>query len=318
MKTIRPLLGLFAFAILLISAACGQFAAKPTPTPTAPVWPPAGTLAIGRTDESRSNSEIYLIQTDGTSTQQLTQSGGRTDSPAYSPDGSKIAYHHNSGAIWVMNADGSDRHRLTVPPAKGGSWPAWSLDGKQIVYNTWDNVHLQNCDEIFQIYIINVDGSDNRQLTKGPLCNTNPSFTPDGKILFLGQENHKMISNGGEVFEMNPDGTGLVKLPTSGHIGWYALSPDGSLLAVHDMFLSRIDIITMDGSQPPRTLLDNDYSFDWAQMAWSPDGKALAIARAPGLNPVMYGAPAYIVNVDGSGLTRIPNIDNVWSIAWKP
>jgi TolB protein len=64
---------------------------------------------------------------DGTGQVNLTNSAGNDDQPAWSPDGTKLAFRSDrdgNSEIYVMNSDGSDAIRLTNDPADDGS-PAW-------------------------------------------------------------------------------------------------------------------------------------------------------------------------------------------------
>src|SRR6187551_121747 len=86
----------------------------------------------------------------------------RTRSPAWSPDGSKIAYGSSTGAsaseIYAMNADGSGQTNLTNDPADDSS-PAWSPDGSQIAFSRFDD------NVAADVYVMNADGSDQTDLT---------------------------------------------------------------------------------------------------------------------------------------------------------
>jgi Tol biopolymer transport system component len=111
-----------------------------------PAWSPDGST-IAYWSGSRSgvdggprNSEIYTIPADGGSPIQLTSNDVSNIEPAWSPDGTKIAYW-NGGELWVMASDGSDQHAVASPSAIAdeAAWaPAWSPDGTRIVALRFD------------------------------------------------------------------------------------------------------------------------------------------------------------------------------------
>jgi TolB protein len=100
--------------------------------------------------------DTYVINADGTGLIQLAAHAGN---PAWSPNGTKIAftaYHADDTVtdVSVMNADGTGIQRLL----DNGSSPVWSPDGSQIIFTS-------ERDGNFEIYLINADGSDVRRLT---------------------------------------------------------------------------------------------------------------------------------------------------------
>ena len=85
------------------------------------------------------NQEIYSANADGSDPRRLTTNLVADTDPAYSPDGTKIAFTRG-GDIWVMNADGTGQAAVTGIEGPD-SEPAWSPDGSQIVYVSNQTCH---------------------------------------------------------------------------------------------------------------------------------------------------------------------------------
>jgi TolB protein len=100
--------------------------------------------------------------------------GGFDDSPAWSPDGKKIAWaatENGQSDIYVMNADGSGQVNLTNTPKAYDISPRWSPDGSMIAF-------VSNRDGNLEIYVMNADGSGQVNLTNNPAEDTNPLWRP--------------------------------------------------------------------------------------------------------------------------------------------
>lgn len=143
-------------------------------------------------------SEIYVMNPDGTDQTRLTSDGNSDAYPAWSPDGTKIAFasqRDGDADIYVMNADGSGRTRLTYNPSFDLS-PDWSPDGTQIAF-TGDR----------DIYVMDADGTNVRKLTNAGEQDQHgaPAWSPDGsKIAFTSSPDNASS----DIYVMNADGSG--------------------------------------------------------------------------------------------------------------
>jgi Tol biopolymer transport system component len=214
-------------------------------------------------------------------------------SPAWSPDGSRIAFASDTArtgqlVIAVMNADGSGYTSLH----QAGADPAWSPDGSRIAFSS----DRGGGSEIFVMY---ADGSGLTRLTTGGA--TQPAWSPNGaSIVFTSGRD-----GDNEIFVMNADGSGLTQL-TDNTVDdrQPAWSPDGTKIAFSADRGFGFDIYVMlaNGSQQVR-LTHGPYD-DWSEYSphWSPDGSVIAfVGSDPNIEPAMV----HTVTADGSGFAPI-------------
>src|SRR6266516_3823951 len=160
--------------------------------------------------------DIYVINSNGTGLTRLTTDPAYDASPAWSPDGSKIAfvsYRDGPAAIYVMNADGTNPVALTNH-AGSDEQPAWSPDGRKIAF-------ASNRDGHYEIYLMNADGTGVTRLTAGPdHYSAGPRWSPDGRrIAFTAGYYDAWPSGYNLVRIVRADGTEPVDLTVWGYLG---------------------------------------------------------------------------------------------------
>lgn len=248
-----------------------------------------GRIAFSSTRDG--NSEIYTMNPDGSNVVRLTFNTYAEDEPAWSPDGTHIAYRcfgNPSGnpGICLMNSDGSGQRRLT-DGTQADEEPAWSPDENSIAFAR--NVGL------FQIFRMNADGSNPTQLTNLPTNNNHPSWSPDGVYIAFGSnfsfdfEIAKVPAAGGQVTNMtnSPGGDFNPAWSSDGRIAFTSFR-DGN---------GEIYVMNGDGTNQTRV---TSATSNEDHPAWSPDSTKIAFDTNRN-----SGDDVYTINVNGTGETRL-------------
>ena len=206
-------------------------------------------------------SDIYVINVDGSGVTNLTADGARfiDYAPAWSPDGTAIVWNSDrdnpqSGILhaFLMNSDGSNVRKITDEIYI--EYPAWSPDGKQIAFMSPVPFGSDN----YEIFTINVDGTNLTRLTDSPGPDDWPAWSPDGKrIIFTsvrddcGYSDAQDCKTTGDIgpfhtlYVMNTDGSGQTRL-TQIFGQFSAWSPDGKYIVFNSF--DGLYVMNPDGS----------------------------------------------------------------------
>ncbi|WP_170245631.1 DUF5050 domain-containing protein [Fodinibius salinus] len=238
------------------------------------------------------DTEVFLMNTDGSSPTKLTDNTAADFAGPISPDGTKVAFTSDRGGstthLYVMDADGANVQQLTAAGAQvvPTDIASWSPDGSELAFV--DSRSGNN-----EIYTIGADGSGEQRLTNNSARDAFPHWSPDGsKIVYASNTDGDY-----EIYTMNPDGTGRQQLTSDSYNNatprW---SPDGSTIVFDSNRSGNQLLYTMNPDGTGVQQLTNDPATD-AYPSWSPDGSELAFTSYRDGNGEIYK-----INADGSGI----------------
>ena len=254
------------------------------------------------------DKQIFTAEPNGEDVRQLTSEGMRNMSPAWSADGSLLAYSCTDD-LCVMNADGTESRTLTGSPYDEGE-PAWSPDGEWLVYTrlirTQPTLSYERHEDA-HIYKLAVNETDAepRQLTRIP--SGDPEWSPNGRWI--------VFKNGGwsgyqGVWKMRPDGTDIKKVTDPyNQTASPAWSPNGRWIAFAGKKRNRwrLAIVRPDGSGLHEI---GFFESRGRGLVWSPDGERL-----------LFTCTGYArlcsVRRDGTGFKKIAGLKG-FSADWQP
>jgi eukaryotic-like serine/threonine-protein kinase len=277
--------------------------------------------------------QIFVINSDGTNVQQVTNMIDGACQPDWSPDGLHIVYispcsarqkDHPGANLYVINVDGGGR--VELPPMEGGAFdPAWSPDGKRIAFAS-----LQ--DGLSQIYALTLDGYAVTPLTAKssnsllPDWARQPAWSPDGKqIVYTG---HSRLTNSLQIWIMSDLGQGQTSLINRGSEYWDFLpswSPDAKTIlfneTIGDQALGWLMVFDYEHRDTPQAVQLRSGSYA-NHGSYSPDGlcvvyESIDITEQSSIYYHIYT----LKNKSGNAPINLPNAKSRsmdFDPAWRP
>ncbi len=266
--------------------------------------------------------QIYLINTDGTGLQLITNLENGACQPSWSPDGMQLVFispclsreefyedGYKDASLFMVNADGTELKQLTTTPGSDFD-PAWAPDGKRIAFSSMRDGRKE-------IYVLTIESGAVTRLTttKGEIDNIQPSWSP-----FSNQIAYTVKRFGAyQVWVMSDTGLSNVQIARSGQQFWDyfpAWGPDGETLIFNqrDLGPTRPWLMTIryedrESKEPTRL----DFPRPIEDVKFSPDGLWLVFESLDN----EFNRDIYFMTITGGDRTRLTNdpaleFDPVW------
>ena len=247
------------------------------------------------------DGDVYTMKPDGSRVRQLTALAPDSTAAfdAWSPDGRKLAFTlfppDAPPQIWVMNADGGNRHLLLDDPSHADFTPSFSPDGRHVVFARCPELEELGC----AIHRVRLNGRRLTAITpfQADVTDWAPVYSPDGRSIAFGS-----FDRGGVVaatYVMKPDGSGIRRVtPPALQLLPAAWSPDGSRLASGSNCCNPNlgDIFTFKSNGSHLTQLMDTPDENDVYPTWSPSGRSIAFER---VNAEATDSDVYVMGADG-------------------
>jgi len=207
----------------LLSCLLASAAILASPSPAQASFPGHNGLIAWTRTFLTTDSEVYVMNPDGTDQHALTDNTSNDADPAWSPDGSQLAFESVTGNafnLYVIDADGTSVRQITYDTHRTDVQPAWSFDGVRLAFSR------QKMDGTGGIWVVHVDGSKLKRLTGEAGANSRPAWSPDGSTIAFVSDR----SGNHDLWLMDSDGSNKRPLTTTPDVqednpNW---SPDGT------------------------------------------------------------------------------------------
>ncbi|WP_348760428.1 Tol-Pal system beta propeller repeat protein TolB [uncultured Salinisphaera sp.] len=257
----------------------------------------------GSTAQNRT-FRLVVADYDGSQPSTIYSSKDPVMSPAWSPNGDRIAYvafdvYKGTSSVRIQNLASGQARTISAGHGVNGA-PAWSPDGQQIAY-------AKSADGDTDLFVYNLATGQSRQLTRSGSIDTEPTWSPDGSTIVFTSD------RGGQpqLYRMNAQGGGVQRLTYDGSSNQRAdFAPDGKSIAFVQKSGNGFRIAVMELSNNNVRIISEGPLDD--SPAFAPNGQAVLYARQGGRNALS------LVSLDGGAKSTLSQAGEIREPAWGP
>jgi Tol biopolymer transport system component len=218
-----------------------------------PAWSPDATRITFSTDRAEAgNADVYVMNADGSGVKRLTDAPGEDRGTSWTSDGELIVFHSSRDRdathtfdVFTMNPDGTDQTKIFTNGS--AAYVCGDSETGTIVFNSNGDPLGTNPEGDFEIFTMDIDGSNVFQVTNNAVLDSGPKWSPDCSTI-----SYNSLDTGGslDIFRIDADGTGQVNLTNTPGVfdAFSAFSPDGTRIVFSSNRDGNFEIYTMDAT----------------------------------------------------------------------